>query len=115
MAGLMPAGGATKVKVQTHSQKWSSGVPTSYVLQHDCKCCIIRYMRYGYEGSSVSVSGSGFSSLGSFDTTKEHDFGNWGPLWGISYGVNQKKGNVVTLNNSGLLNAGGDIYAVYII
>lgn len=37
----------------------------------------------------------------------EHGFGNWGKLYGIAYGVNQKKGNVITLNNS------GNVYAVY--
>ena len=115
MAGLMYPGGSSKVEVQTHTQSWSSGVPTSYILQYDCKCCIVRYSRSGYGGSSVSVSGSGFSSLGSFDTTTEHSFGKWGKLYGISYGINQKKGNVVTLNNSGNLNAGGNVYAVYII
>lgn len=112
---LMSAGnGSAKVKTLTHSQSYE-GVPTSYTLQYDAKTVILRYNRAGYEGSALGISGAGFSSLGSFDCSTQHSFGTWGQLWCIAYATNKKKGEVVTLTNSGNINNGGNIYAVYLV
>lgn len=98
----------------TISPTFSSSNTASYTLDRDCKVLYIVFIRHGYGGSSISISGPNVSSLSYTTNFVNASFGNWGAMFLVAYGLNMKKGNVLNMSGSGNINAGGSLILGYV-
>lgn len=116
MVSMMSAGGDGKLKdgVVVTPTFPSSGNTFNYTVDRDCKTIIITFVRHGYQGSSISLTGQGIQRLHYSTNFVNASFGTWGAMFLVAYGVNIKKGTTISMTGSGNINSGGSVQVCYI-